>query len=81
MKMLWNYINERSVTQDFAIKQKKFLIFNTIIWILIPLLVCGIIGLFTGFDTNWVKITFTLTGYSGIVIGFIAGYLFLCSRI
>ena len=81
MKKLWDYIDEESVTQDRAIKQKKFLLFNTIIWILIPLLVCGIIGLFTGFDTNWGKITFILTGYSGILIGFIAGYLFLCSRI
>lgn len=81
MRMIWDYISEKSENQDIPSKQKKFLLYNTIIWTLIPLSVCIVIGLFTGFNINWYKTTSMITGYSAIVIGYIGGFLFLCRKI
>ena len=81
MRMIWDYISEKSENQDIPSKQKKFLLYNTIIRTLIPLCVCIVIGLFTGFNINWYKTTFMITGYSAIVIGYIGGFLFLCRKI
>lgn len=74
MRKLWNCAMQKQ--WSYTTKVYWFLFMNTIFAIVIPLILCLIVGTVTGYNTQWIEWTTILIGYSGLGFGFFGGILF-----
>ncbi len=78
MKILWNYVDRRSLSE--ISKQKLFLVINIIVWAFMSLLVSLLVGWIRGLDAYWVEISAIIVGYVTFGVGFLGGFLFLSNN-
>ena len=78
MKILWNYIDSKSLTN--IRKQKLFLLLHIIMWALLSLFISLFIGWIRGLDGNWIELAAIIIGYATFGIGFLGGFIYLSNR-
>lgn len=74
MKRLWDYIEKKDLPDNK--KASYFIAANVLLWIMIPLCFCLVIGGLSGYSSRWMQWCFLITGYCSVGIGFFGGILY-----
>ena len=78
MTSMWYAIN----SADIEASQKKVLFvgINIFMWAAIAFILCLVGGVVQGFNENWGFMTFLITGYSAVIMGFFRSVFYLLRR-
>lgn len=78
MTSMWYAIN----SADIEASQKKVLFvgINIFVWAAIAFILCLVSGAVQGFNENWGFMTFLITGYSAVIMGFFRSVFYLLRR-
>ena len=76
--MKLNLMNTERIADQPSKKNIPYLFIaeSVLFWFLLPLFLCFIAGIFTGYSTQWIQGTFLIVGYSCIGLGFFGSTLY-----
>ena len=79
MTSLWNRVNHSAI--EGSKKGILFVGINILFWTAAAFLLCLVGGLIRGsFDGGWAFVTFLITGYSGVIMGFFRSVFYLIRK-